>query len=231
MSSRRVEMPAPWEAGRHERVDHRPGTSGTSSRHSALGCMTPRFPSGVCRVARRPSSVKGLCPQDVRGSQVWSGFLITKPPHALLLYGHQDGELRDSYNRRLQQYCLMYCPVATARDNVFLHASLRACEAQRDDRRLSPPDRNIRSQPLPCQPRPLVESVTGLVSNSRSLRLNQWSRAVAVSDAPPLCNPHSQTTATRHPAWSSSRRCRRSRSTFSSNLARQNSSRVLGVAA
>ena len=230
MSSRRVEMPAPWEAGRHERVDHRPGTSGTSSRHSALGCMTPRFPSGVCRVARRPSSVKGLCPQDVRGSQVWSGFLITKPPHALLLYGHQDGELRDSYNRRLQQYCLMYCPVATARDNVF--CTLRSVRAKRSG---MIGGESARSE------HPVSTSSVSAASACRISYRSRLEFPIAPSQPmvqsrgrfrrPPFCNPHSQTTATRHPAWSSSRRCRRSRSTFSSNLARQNSSRVLGVAA
>ena len=51
----------------------------------------------------------------------------------------------------------------------------------------------------------------------------------ATSTAACLRSAHSQTIATRQPAWSRSRRLRRSRSVFASNLARQNFSRDVGV--
>ena len=72
---------------------------------------------------------------------------------------------------------------------------------------------------------------SGLVTNSGALPRSQRSRCSATFIAGCLRKAHSQTVATRQPALSSSRRLRLSRSTFASNLARQNSGRVDGVVA
>ena len=71
----------------------------------------------------------------------------------------------------------------------------------------------------------------GLESNTRALPRSQRSSCSATSTAACLRKAHSQTVATRQPAWSRSCRLRRSRSVFASNLARQNSWRVVGVVA
>ena len=71
----------------------------------------------------------------------------------------------------------------------------------------------------------------GLVSNSGALPRSQRSSCSATSVAARLRKAHSQTVATRQPAWSRSRRLRRSRSVFASNLACQNPWRVDGVVA
>ena len=71
----------------------------------------------------------------------------------------------------------------------------------------------------------------GLVSNTRALPRSQRSSRSATPTAACLRKAHSQTVATRHPAWSRSCRLRRSRTVFASNFARQNSWRVDGVAA
>ncbi len=79
---------------------------------------------------------------------------------------------------------------------------------------------------------PRRESHTGgLVSNTGTLPRSQSSSCCATSTAACLRKAHSQTVATRQPAWSRSFRLRRSRLVFPSNLARQNSSRVVGVVA
>ena len=71
----------------------------------------------------------------------------------------------------------------------------------------------------------------GLVSNSGALPRSQCSSCSATSIAACLRKAHSQTVATRQPAWSRSFRLRRSRSMFVSNLACQNPWRVDGVVA
>ena len=72
----------------------------------------------------------------------------------------------------------------------------------------------------------------GLVSNSAAFPRSQRSSwCVTTSTAACLRRAHSQTVATRQPAWSRSWWFRRSRSMFASNLAFQNSWRVLGVVA
>ena len=72
----------------------------------------------------------------------------------------------------------------------------------------------------------------GLVLNSRALPRSQPSSCCATTSAAAcLRKAHSQTVATRQPAWSRSRRLRRSRSVFALNLARQNCWRVVGVVA
>ena len=68
-----------------------------------------------------------------------------------------------------------------------------------------------------------------LVSNMGALPRSHRSSCRAISTTACLRSAHSQTIATRQPAWSRSRRLRRSRSVFASNLARQNFSRVVGV--
>ena len=55
--------------------------------------------------------------------RVWSGFVISKPPHSPPLHWHQDGLLWDhpiSYTDQPQQYFLMYYLVDTSRDNGCL---------------------------------------------------------------------------------------------------------------
>ena len=69
----------------------------------------------------------------------------------------------------------------------------------------------------------------GLVSNTGAFPRSHRSSCRAISTTACLRSAHSQTIATRQPAWSRSRRSRRSRSVFASNLALQNSSRVVGV--
>ena len=71
----------------------------------------------------------------------------------------------------------------------------------------------------------------GPVSNALSLPCSHRSSCCAMSTTACLRNAHSQTIATRQPAWSRSCRLRRSRSVFASNLARQNPRRVAGVVA
>ena len=71
----------------------------------------------------------------------------------------------------------------------------------------------------------------GPVSNTGALPRSHRSSCWAMSTTACLRNAHSQTIATRQPAWSRSCRLRRSRSIFASNLARQNSWRVAGVVA
>ena len=67
------------------------------------------------------------------------------------------------------------------------------------------------------------------VSNTGALPRSHRSSCRAISTTACLRSAHSQTIATRQPAWSRSRRLRRSRSVFASNLARQNSLRVVGI--
>ena len=69
------------------------------------------------------------------------------------------------------------------------------------------------------------------VSNAGALPRSHHSNCSATSSAGCLRSAHSQTVATRQPAWSRSCRLRRSRSVFASNFARQNSGRVVGVVA
>ena len=79
------------------------------------------------------------------------------------------------------------------------------------------------------QPVSLRDPESGRVSNSRPFPRSQCSSSEAIPTSPPFRRAHSQTTATRQPASSSSARFRRSRSTLASNFACQNSSRVAGV--
>ena len=72
----------------------------------------------------------------------------------------------------------------------------------------------------------------GLVLNSRAFPRSQPSSCCATTSAVAcLRKAHSQTVATRQPACSKSCLLRWSRSVFASNLARQNSRRVVGVVA
>ena len=72
-------------------------------------------------------------------------------------------------------------------------------------------------------------SVNGPVSNAGALPRSHHANCSATSVASCLRSAHSQTVATRQPAWSRSCRLRRSRSVFASNFARQNSGRVVGM--
>ena len=69
------------------------------------------------------------------------------------------------------------------------------------------------------------------VSNSCLSPRSQRSTSEAVTDSLPWRNAHSQTTATRHPALTRSRRFRSSLATFSTNFDCQNFARVAGVVA
>ena len=68
-----------------------------------------------------------------------------------------------------------------------------------------------------------LRPLNGLVLNTWPLPCSHCSSCRAISAGADLRKAHSQTVATRQPAWSRSRRLRRSRSVFSSNLACQNS--------
>ena len=79
--------------------------------------------------------------------------------------------------------------------------------------------------------RHLGGSVNRPVSKAGALPRSHHSNCSATFGAACLRSAHSQTVATRQPAWSRSCRLRRSRSVFASNFARQNSCRVVGVVA
>ena len=79
--------------------------------------------------------------------------------------------------------------------------------------------------------RHLGGSATRPVSKAGALPRSHHSNCSATFGAACLRSAHSQTVATRQPAWSKSWQLRRSRSVFASNFARQNSWRVVGVVA
>ena len=72
-----------------------------------------------------PRAMSGLAELGFENPKVWSGFVISKPPHAPPLYWHQDGVLWNhpiSYTDTPQQYFLMYYLVDTSPRNGCLRA-------------------------------------------------------------------------------------------------------------
>ena len=83
-------------------------------RHRAQGCIISywKFPHpAFAELLADPRALAVFADLGFESPRVWSGFLISKPPHAPPLYWHQDGVLWDhpiSYTDRPQQYFLMY---------------------------------------------------------------------------------------------------------------------------
>ena len=95
-------------------------------QHRAQGCIIPywKFPHpAFAELLADPRALAVFADMGFERPRAWSGFVISKPPHAPPLYWHQDGVLWDhpiSYTDRPQQYFLMYYLVDTDRDNGCL---------------------------------------------------------------------------------------------------------------
>lgn len=94
--------------------------------HRSQGCIIPywKFPHpAFSEVIAHPSALQALAQLGFDRPKVWSGFVISKPPHSPPLYWHQDGVLWEhplSYTDRPQQYFLMYYLVDTSPENGCL---------------------------------------------------------------------------------------------------------------
>jgi hypothetical protein len=95
-------------------------------QHRAQGCIIPywKYPHpAFTEVIAYPCAMAVLAELGFDHPKVWSGFVISKPPHSPPLYWHQDGVLWDhpiSYTDQPQQYFLMYYLVDTNRRNGCL---------------------------------------------------------------------------------------------------------------
>ena len=95
-------------------------------KHRAQGCLIPywRYPHpAFAELIVHPRAMAVLAELGFDRPKVWSGFVISKPPHAPPLFWHQDGVLWDhpiSYTAQPQQYFLMYYLVDTNRGNGCL---------------------------------------------------------------------------------------------------------------
>ena len=95
-------------------------------QHRAHGCIIPywRYPHpAFAELIAYPRAMAVLAELGFDRPKVWSGFVISKPPHAPPLFWHQDGVLWDhpiSYTDQPQQYFLMYYLVDTNRRNGCL---------------------------------------------------------------------------------------------------------------
>ncbi len=95
-------------------------------QHRAQGCLIPywRFPHpAFAELIVYPRAMGVLAELGFDRPKVWSGFVISKPPHAPPLFWRQDGVLWDhpiSYTDQPQQYFLMYYLVDTNRRNGCL---------------------------------------------------------------------------------------------------------------
>ena len=95
-------------------------------QHRAQGCIIPywRYPHPTfAELIAYPRAMGVLADLGFDRPKVWSGFVISKPPHAPPLFWHQDGVLWDhpiSYTDQPQQYFLMYYLVDTNRRNGCL---------------------------------------------------------------------------------------------------------------
>ena len=95
-------------------------------KNRAQGCIIPywRFPHpAFTELISYPGAMAVLAELGFNRPKVWSGFVISKPPHSPPLYWHQDGVLWDhpiSYTDQPQQYFLMYYLVDTNRGNGCL---------------------------------------------------------------------------------------------------------------
>lgn len=96
------------------------------ARHRAQGCIISywKFPHpAFAELLADPRALQVFAALGFARPRLWSGFLISKPPHAPPLYWHQDGVLWDhpiSYTDQPQQYFLMYYLVDTSRANGCL---------------------------------------------------------------------------------------------------------------
>ena len=92
----------------------------------ARGCIIPywKFPHpGFTELLCHPAALGVLARLGFDRPRVWSGFVISKPPHSPPLHWHQDGTVWDhpiSYTDQPQQFFLMYYLVDTSRDNGCL---------------------------------------------------------------------------------------------------------------
>ena len=95
-------------------------------QHRSQGCIIPywRFPHPAFpELIVYPRARAVFAELGFDRPKVWSGFVISKPPHAPPLFWHQDGVLWDhpiSYTDQPQQYFLMYYLVDTNRGNGCL---------------------------------------------------------------------------------------------------------------
>ena len=94
--------------------------------HRAQGCIIPywNYPHpAFTELIAYPRAMSVLAELGFDHPKVWSGFVISKPPHSPPLYWHQDGVLWDhpiSYTDTPQQYFLMYYLIDTNRSNGCL---------------------------------------------------------------------------------------------------------------
>ena len=95
-------------------------------QHRAQGCLIRywQYPHpAFTELIAYPRAMAVLAELGFDQPKVWSGFVISKPPHSPPLYWHQDGVLWDhpiSYTDQPQQYFLMYYLVDTNRLNGCL---------------------------------------------------------------------------------------------------------------
>ena len=95
-------------------------------QHRSQGCLIPywRYPHpAFAKLIVYPRAMGVLAELGFDRPKVWSGFVISKPPHAPPLFWHQDGVLWNhpiSYTDQPQQYFLMYYLVDTNRRNGCL---------------------------------------------------------------------------------------------------------------
>ena len=96
------------------------------AENRARGCIIPywKFPhSAFAELLVHPAALAVFAKLGFDRPKVWSGFVISKPPHSPPLHWHQDGTLWGhpiSYTDQPQQFFLMYYLVDTDRDNGCL---------------------------------------------------------------------------------------------------------------
>ena len=92
----------------------------------ARGCIIPywKFPHpAFTELLVHPAALAVFAELGFDRPRVWSGFVISKPPHSPPLHWHQDGTLWAhpiSYTDQPQQFFLMYYLVDTSPDNGCL---------------------------------------------------------------------------------------------------------------
>ncbi len=90
------------------------------------GCIIPywKFPHpAFADLIVHPPALSVFAELGFDDPKVWSGFVISKPPHAPPLYWHQDGVMWGhplSFTKKPQQYFMMYYLVDTIRRNGCL---------------------------------------------------------------------------------------------------------------
>ena len=95
-------------------------------KHRAQGCILPYWKyshPAFADLLIHPGALSALAELGFSNPKVWSGYVISKPPHSPPLYWHQDGVLWNhpiSYTNKPQQYFLMYYLVDTDLGNGCL---------------------------------------------------------------------------------------------------------------